>query len=360
MENQLALNTQNLKIRSSEGFVSFHGVSTMGIQQLYKLTFDDGTIIETTSNHVFFTEDGRDISVKELNVGLTLIGIESKQLVSIDPTTEEQTYDVIEVEGHQFFANGLLCHNCKFISSDPLLFDTLVLANLTAIIDKIRPYGTINDIIFYEKPKSNTTYLVGMDPATGTGSDFTTIVVFEFPNMIQSCEWRSNTMSTTLAYQILKKILTIYESAQNTVYFSVENNGVGEGVIVNMELDESPGSSNFISEEGMKRRGMTTTGKSKMTACVAFKEMIERDEITIKSKVLLSEMKSYVRKAHSYAAKSGATDDLISAVLIIIRMLKEISSYDQLAYDKIYAKAYDNLDSYDEWDDSYQPDGMVI
>ena len=51
-------------------------------------------------------------------------------------------------------------------------------------------------------------------------------------------------------------------------------------------------------------------------------------------------MKMYSRKAGSYAAKPGGTDDSISGTLIVLRLLNEISSYDQTAYDKLYAHAY--------------------
>lgn len=81
------------------------------------------------------------------------------------------------------------------------------------------------------------------------------------------------------------------------------------------------------------------------------KEMIERDAMKIKSHLLLAEMKMYTRKAGSYAAKIGGTDDLISACLIVLRLLNEISSYDQEAYDKLYAHAYAApVDDYDEND----------
>ncbi|PPD55683.1 MAG: hypothetical protein CTY12_00055 [Methylotenera sp.] len=354
MTQQLALNTKNWKIKTPNGFVPFAGVSTMGVRQLYKLTFDDNTEIECSSNHVFYTEDEREIRTNELTIGLTLIGTTNKQLISIEPTTIEETYDIIEVEGHQFFANGLLCHNCKFLSSDPMLFDTMVMAVLTEEIKQIKPYGTINDIIFFKPPVQNGMYLAGVDPATGTGEDYSTIVVFEFPSLEQVAEWRSNTMSSVQAYYQLKKLLNIYERAQATVYFSVENNGVGEGMISLYEADESPPElAEFVSEAGAKRRGMTTTGKSKMKACVTIKDMVERNSIKINSRTLIEEMKQYVRKAGSYAAKIGGTDDLISSCLIVVRLLEEVSTFDQDAYDKLYAHAYIQDDS--EWSENDYP-----
>lgn len=251
-------------------------------------------------------------------------------------------------------------YECKFLSSDPLLFDTIVMANLTEEIKHVIPYGTISDIIFFKPPVNGAMYLAGVDPATGSGEDFTTFVVFDFPNMEQVAEWRSNTMSSVQSYHILKKMLSIYERVGATVYFSVENNGVGEGIISLYEADENPPeTAEFVSEAGAHRRGMTTTGKSKMKACVTIKEMVERNSMKIKSRTLIEEMKQYVRTKGSYAAKIGGTDDLISSCLIVTRLLEEIASFDQDAYDKIYAHAYLSDDG-SEWNENDIPLPMII
>ncbi len=353
MTPPLALNTKNWKIKTPNGFLPFAGVSLMGQKQLYKLIFDDETTIECSANHVFYTEDEREIRTKELSIGLTLIGITNKTLVNIIPTIVEETFDIIEVEGqHQFFANGLLCHNCQFISTDPLLFNTIIMQNITQEVRLVKPYGTISDVIFFKAPVQNATYLIGVDPATGSGSDYTTFVGFSFPDLEQVCEWRSNTMSSHKAYQILKKVFGIYEKANCQIYFSVENNGVGEGILSLHEADENPiECAELVSEPGAKRRGMTTTGKSKMKACITIKEMVETLSMVVKSKVLVEEMKQYIRHGGSYSAKLGGTDDLISGCLIITRILEEMASFDQNAHNCLYNNMYLE-DTGTEWDDS--------
>jgi hypothetical protein len=248
-------------------------------------------------------------------------------------------------------------YECKFLSSDPLLIDTLVLANLTTELGNRAPVGKLDDILFYKQPITGSTVLVGVDPATGNGADFTAIQAYEFPSLEQIAEFRSDTTSTVTSYHILKKLLRLLERAQCTVYFSVENNGVGEGIIALYEADETPPeSAEFVSEVGQKRRGMTTTGKSKMKACVAFKEMVERSIMKINSKYLLTEAQNFVRKGGSYAAKKGATDDLISGSLIVVRLLEEMASFDQDAYDKLYSYASTEVDGeFEQYDDNDTP-----
>lgn len=244
-------------------------------------------------------------------------------------------------------------YECMFISDLPTLFDPLVTARLGEITAQIKPIGKNGEITFYKAPYEGGTYLIGMDAATGTGSDFTTIEVFEFPAMEQVAEFRSNTTSSVQSYHTLKKLLRIFEKVGTTVYFTVENNGVGEAIIALYEADESPPTSaEFVSEPGAARKGFTTTGKSKMKGCLALKEMVERDSIKINSSLLVGEMKQFVRKGQTYTANAGSSDDLIMASVIAIRLLEEIASFDQEAYDKLYAHAYFDEKKYSgDWDD---------
>jgi hypothetical protein len=47
----------------------------------------------------------------------------------------------------------------------------------------------------------------------------------------------------------------------------------------------------------------------------------------IKSKSLISELKTYIAHGTSYAAKPGETDDLVSASLLAVRMMQHLQSY---------------------------------
>ena len=247
-------------------------------------------------------------------------------------------------------------YECRFLSSDPLLIDTIALENLTKSLANVQHVSVFEEIKFYKQVTSGSTLLIGVDPATGSGADYTTIEVFEFPSMIQLAEWRSNTLSSVSSYHKLKRLLNMLNRVQCTVYFSVENNGVGEGIISLYEADETPPeNAEFISEDGKNRRGITTTKKSKMKGCITFKEMVERAVLGLKSKQLLEEMKNFVRRGGSYAAKIGASDDLISATLIVLRLLEEVAMFDQEAYDKLYAHAYLENGDTEEYDENDIP-----
>lgn len=341
MTKQLQPNTNELKIKTDIGFVPFEGVAQMGMKRVYEITFDDASTITASATHFFFTLDERPIAVAELIEGTKLLGIETRTVVSVEYVEEVMTYDVINTETHTYYANGVLSHNCEFISSDPLLIDTLVLANMKEAAKDQKPIGQAGDIIFYKHPLPGMTYLIGGDLATGTGEDYTVFVAYDFPSLDQVAEFRSNSTSSVVSYHMLKKMIRIFEKTSSSVYFTVENNGVGEGVIALFEADENPpATAEFVSESGQKRKGMTTTGKSKMKACLALKEIVERAGINIRSMTTINELESFVRSAGSYAAKRGSTDDSIMATIQVIRMLSEIAKYDDRAYDKLFSGAY--------------------
>lgn len=245
-------------------------------------------------------------------------------------------------------------YECEFLSSDALLIDSLFLANMTPGIEAIRPIKEIENVVFWKKIIPGGTYLVGVDPSTGSGEDYSVITIFEFPAMLQVAEYRSNTMSTNHLYGILKNVLIYLEKQKTTTYFSVENNGVGEGVIALFEADERPPEiAEFVSEVGKNKRGMTTTAKSKMRACVNLKEMLEKGNLIIQSHTMLAELKSYARKKGAYEAQTGATDDCIAATLIVVRLIEEIAQFDQVAFDKLYTSEFDEWsEDSDEWDEN--------
>lgn len=243
---------------------------------------------------------------------------------------------------------------CMFISSDHTLFDSYHITqaeltakrrveDLTRLDDKDAP-GYIPSFPyriaghkFWKKLDPSKTYLVGVDPATGSGEDYTVFQVFEFPSLIQVLEYRTNTMSSPVAYTQLKNLLKFLESYTKEVYFSIENNGVGNGMISLYEADETPPvHAHFVSEPGANKLGMFTTAPTKIRAALKFKELFERGQMTLNSEALFHEMKNYVRKDGAYAANVGAHDDTISAILIIFRILQEMSTYDDNAYVKMY------------------------
>jgi hypothetical protein len=62
------------------------------------------------------------------------------------------------------------------------------------------------------------------------------------------------------------------------------------------------------------------------------KTMIENDKMKISSGALISELKGFIATGSSYQAKTGETDDLISALLLVIRIMSVLKDWDPRVY----------------------------
>lgn len=229
-------------------------------------------------------------------------------------------------------------YECDFLSADGNLIDSLTLAQIErGVNERSNPAFVVDNQIFWKHIERGGTYLVSIDPATGQGEDYSAIEVFNFPQLEQVMEYRDNLISTGALYARVKNVLAFLASYGCTVYFSVENNGVGAGIIALYEVDATQPNANLVSEIGKGKMGMTTTSKNKLPTCIKLKEMVEKGAFTLNSKLLVKELKNYVRKEGSYAAQRGSTDDCISAVLIIIRIIEQMVDFDMSAYSLMYS-----------------------
>jgi hypothetical protein len=196
----------------------------------------------------------------------------------------------------------------------------------------------------------------------GTGGNYAAIQVIELPTYRQVAEWQHNTTAIPGQIRILADICKyIAEETKNPtgIYWSVENNGIGEAalIVINDFGEENiPGL--FVSEPIRKghvrkfRKGFNTTHSAKITACSRLKTMIENDKLEVNSKPLISELKNFIATGSSYQAKSGQADDLISAVLLSIRMMDVLKDWDP--------RVYNTFTQADTFEDYEQPMPIFI
>jgi hypothetical protein len=216
---------------------------------------------------------------------------------------------------------------CEFIIAD----ETLINPNTLIAMEGIEPVSRIGQVRWYQQPKKGNIYCVGLDPSLGTGGDPAAIQIFEANTTTQVGEWKHN--KTDIPSQIkllaqINKYIAEYTNEPNSIYYSIECNGIGEAAIVSLnEYGESNIPGIFISEAGKGRKGFNTTNKSKLASCAKFKTLVESKKMTVNSRSLISELKAFVAHGGSYAAKIGDTDDLIMASLLVTRMLQQLGDY---------------------------------
>jgi hypothetical protein len=191
---------------------------------------------------------------------------------------------------------------------------------------------------WYKRPTKGKTYIVALDPSLGTGGDPAAIQILELPECFQVGEWQHNKTIVQRQAAIIKEICQVLYDVVETeadIYYSVENNTLGEAALISLaDIGEENIKGTFLSEPakvGQSRRyrkGFTTTNKSKLAVCSKFKSMLESGKLTICSNNLISELKTYVASGTGFAAKSGETDDLVSSMLLAVRMIQTLQNFD--------------------------------
>ena len=228
-------------------------------------------------------------------------------------------------------------YECAFLTEEATLIDDLVLKNIETNLEQNPPEEiSLLGFKLLKKLNRGSKYVVGLDPSEGTGNDNAAIQVWEFPSMEQVFEYTNNTMSPQVIYTQLKNVLNLFQKVSDEVYFSIESNSVGLAVIALYETDESPPEAYFVSESGKNKLGFKTTAPAKLRACTKLKELVESYTWKINSLNLILEFKNFIRKDGAYAAQTGATDDRISAALVIIRAITELSESNPDFFNIVY------------------------
>ena len=245
-------------------------------------------------------------------------------------------------------------HECEFLIFDETLINSITLSDL----EGVDPYMKMGQVRWYKPIDPSLIYVVALDPSLGTGGDYSAIQVLEIPSLEQVAEWNHNTTPVQQQVRILREICKyidqecINSDTRGQIYYSVENNTVGEAALVSInEMGEESIPGLFLSEPIKKghvrrfRRGFNTTNISKISACAKLKQLIEQKKLKVKSKALVSELKTFIAKGVSFEAKVNETDDLVASMLLAVRMVSMLGDWDPSVYEKmIEDKQMDDMD----------------
>jgi hypothetical protein len=243
-------------------------------------------------------------------------------------------------------------HDCEFLVFDETLINSICLAGM----EGDEPYMKMGQARWYKKINPMSTYLIALDPSLGTGGDPAAIQILEIPSFEQVAEWQHNLTTIQGQVRILRDLCNFIndecssKGMQSSIYYSVENNNIGEAALVAIEeIGEESIPGLFLSEPIKKghvrrfRKGFNTTNSSKINACAKLKHLVESKRFRVRSKPLISELKGYIAKGVSFEAKVGLHDDLVSATLLVIRMALMLQEWDPAIYDKMREERSDEF-----------------
>lgn len=335
-------NTLGYKILSDKGFVDFEGVSKLPPQKIFNVYFKNGFYIPATMNHEIYVTSDECKPISELKVGDFAMTKHGRlQIDRIELVGEEPVYDILEADGHKFYANDILVHNCRFIGKSKTLIKSETIRTLLDTTAK-RTYDYVidDDVRFYKSLNRYSKYIVALDPSMGVSGDFAAIQIFEFPSFEQVGEWQSDSVNQNEQIDKIKSICEwMYSELRNLgaikpeIYWTFENNTVGEGIIVALreKVTENLSVENYV-ERGIlltqndnKRLGWTTNKRNKTAACTFLKTRIEDGTMKINSRLYVQQLSNYTLKEVKIEASGSNHDDLISASLLVIMVYMQES-----------------------------------
>jgi hypothetical protein len=218
--------------------------------------------------------------------------------------------------------------DCEF-----LIFDETLIAPTKLIdLNGHEPMQTVGQVRWYQRPQPGRIYVVALDPSLGTGGDNAAIQVFEANTTEQIAEWKHNRTPIPEQVRLLADICAYIDDRvqkPETIYYSVENNSIGEAALISIQqYGEENIKGYFLSDSQTRgRKGFNTTNKTKLTACSKLKTLVESGKMKLRSRPLISELKTFVRSGMSYAAKIGETDDLVMSCILAVRMMQTLQSF---------------------------------
>jgi len=227
-----------------------------------------------------------------------------------------------------------------FIGSGGTLVNSRIMESFKTIPPVFERDGTE---FFVEKETLKGRKLaIACDIAEGVGEDNHCMQVLDIEAMEQVAEFANNILNQTMYSQhIIKTIDFLYECGVEEVYYTIEANGIGAGIARLLEnsnataLEDAMPISEVSSTGEIKRLGFQMTVRSKMNGCGTLKDLLETNRLKINSKKLLTELKFFVKKGNTFRAESGAKDDRVMAMVLMMLMLESLTDYEDEVYETL-------------------------
>lgn len=173
---------------------------------------------------------------------------------------------------------------------------------------------------FWELPKPNKKYNIGVDPSDGEGSDNSCIDVYENDNIEQVAQFYGKVRPDELA-ELTKEIAEFY----NRAFVGVENNQLTTILFLSKIYDNIYYETK-IDEKTMKKSkklGWNTNTKTRDPMIDEFIIAFDEDTLIIRSNITLNEMRTFVRKENGKREHAdGKHDDSLFAAFIALQMRK--------------------------------------
>ena len=199
----------------------------------------------------------------------------------------------------------------------------------------IKNYNRIYDVLFYEKPKKNRTYIMGLDPSDGTGGDNYAFSVIDPYELTTVAEFKSPYMTiggcvelvTDVVQRYFPKTILVIERnrnggavveafknspLRNRVYSSPKANGDDS------RYKDTYDENGFIKEQFIRNKyfGTNTTPGTRQVMMNILLDFMHFARHLVNTKYLVDDIKNLVVKNDKIQAAAGEHDDCVMSWLI--------------------------------------------
>ncbi len=329
-------NNNQYKIKTPNGYESFLGVNQIEKDSV-ELTFSNGEKIICSKKHVFILVNKKETKAIDITKNDEIITINGcVKLVDRKEIGSQILYDVVNAgKDYIYYTNGILSHNCKFLASSNSLITAEVMERMEFAEElqfkRIPIYKKImkinknfhESVHMYEKPKAGHEYVIGVDPAKITEDSSGDSLAMQILDVTQLPFRQVATIviNDGIHYLEVPAFLAHFGYYYNEAFIFIENNDqVGLSIADSLNLDWDY--ENVFSEKAGVF-GFRTTSRTKKMACLALKMLIETRKLIIRDITTISQMSTYIKKATSYEAEIGYSDDAVSALLASLVFLQD-------------------------------------
>ena len=218
---------------------------------------------------------------------------------------------------------------CEFLGS----VNTLITPAKLRSLSHNNPVQDNAGLKVYEKPNSESGYVLVADVSRGIASDYSAFVVMDVSEVPyrQVAIYRDNEIKPMNFPQIIHKVATAY----NLAYVMIEINDIGAQVADALQFDLEYDNLIMTTMHGRNGQqiggglsknvsmGIRTTKQVKRIGCATLKDLIEKDNLLIDDFDTISELTTFIAKNTSWEADDGTHDDLVMTCVIFSWLVQQ-------------------------------------
>ena len=175
------------------------------------------------------------------------------------------------------------------------------------------PIRTNYNIFYFDKPEKDN-YYMGIDPATGSGMDFSSLVIISAKKQEVVCTLKGQITTSDLS--IMARDLAVeFESNGGTCHILIESNGIGQAVIDNMLYNERCKHTLIMDKLG--KFGFKTTKDSKGKITGMLMDSINNQDLILNDSRIVDECLTLITNdSGGIEADEGKHDDIFIATCL--------------------------------------------